>query len=191
MAAKALPCPTVLRLLLDYDPETGEFTWKERASLWFKDGGKFTRKRQASAWNRKCAGTPALTADDGDGYRVGRLFDNLVRAHRVAWAIVHGRWPDKWIDHINGNPADNRIANLREATARQNAQNTRGRSNSSSQYKGVAKQPCGKKWVARIRSQDGKQVHLGVFNTEQEAAVAYNEAALRFRGDWARLNTVA
>ena len=89
----------------------------------------------------------------------------------------------KYVDHINGIRDDNRIENLREATNQQNNFNSGSKEGSSSQYKGVSWHKRGKKWVARY-SLNGKQTHLGLFETEIEAYKAYSEATKKYHKDY-------
>jgi len=100
------------------------------------------------------------------------------RAHRLAWLYVYGKWPDGVIDHINGNPADNRIANLRDVPQAINIQNAYCvKANSVTGYRGVSKSGYGK-----FRAQlivDGVRHYLGVYETPQEAADAYMAAKKR------------
>jgi hypothetical protein len=91
-------------------------------------------------------------------------------------------------DHIDGNPLNNQKSNLRLADARLNAFNRKSQRNSISCYKGVSKSRYG--WRARIMS-EGKSIHVGYFNTEIEAANAYNLAAKKHHGEFARMNEVA
>lgn len=94
----------------------------------------------------------------------------------------------KMIDHINGNPLDNRRVNLRETTYRQNSKNKTKRSlNAASKYRGVYKKQA--KWAAKIMC-DYKNYYLGAFETQEEAAKAYNEKALQFHGEYANLNII-
>lgn len=93
------------------------------------------------------------------------------------------------VDHINGNTLDNRRVNLRYATRSQNNANRHARSKGSSSYKGVCWRPIPRRWKAYIKK-DGQQIHLGYFSTQEDAARAYNKAALRLFGEYARLNEV-
>jgi len=94
------------------------------------------------------------------------------------------------VDHINGNRLDNRKQNLRIVTAQQNAFNRSvNRYKNSSQYKGVFWSKEKKLWLSLIKIK-GKSNHLGYFNTEIDAAIAYNENAKTLFGEYARLNDV-
>lgn len=92
------------------------------------------------------------------------------------------------VDHINGNPLDNRRSNLRLATR---AQNTRNRKKPirgvTSQYKGVTWDKSRNKWLAAIGF-SGRRINLGRFVLEIDAALAYDRAAIRYFGEFARLN---
>jgi hypothetical protein len=89
-------------------------------------------------------------------------------------------------DHINGNRLDNRKCNLRICTHAQNQYNQNIRKNGKSIYKGVSWQ---KPWVASIRI-DSKKYNLGAFASEEEAAFAYNKAAIEYYGEFAKLNII-
>lgn len=118
--------------------------------------------------------------------RVGHLVNGYVRisvepgkflqAHRLAWALVHGKWPDQIIDHINGDRADNRFDNLRDISTKMNIQNQRRASkNNKSGLLGVSWSKTMKRWVARIYY-DRKYHSLGCFDTAEEAHDAYVSA---------------
>lgn len=94
------------------------------------------------------------------------------------------------IDHKNGDRLDNRRNNLRIVTISQNVTNCSGRGGSSG-YKGVFLNKSSKtpSWRALIKAA-GKPIHLGCFKTKEEAAMAYNKAALKYHGEFARLNIV-
>ena len=128
-------------------------------------------------WNTRYAGTRAFTANK-IGYRTGAIQNKLNQAHRVIWAMHHGRWPDGQIDHINGNRSDNRIENLREASAFQNSQNAKRRVDNTSGTAGVSFFKERNQWTARICC-NGKKHHLGYFSSREDASVARLEAEIR------------
>lgn len=150
-----------LRTRLDYNPETGIFTRNPSA---YKTGAK-------SKVGTVCAG----------GYLQIFVLDYPYRAHRLAWFYVYGLWPAEEIDHINGDPLDNRICNLREATHHQNTLNVK--SWASCGYKGVSKKRS--RWIARI-CYNGHQVVLGIFDFPEDAHAAYCAAAVKLHGEFAR-----
>jgi hypothetical protein len=147
-----------LRETLHYDPETGVFTRKVRLA------------------QRHQVGDRADFVVKGGGlagyYRVG-LFSKRYLAHRLAWLYVHGEWPKHDIDHINGNPGDNRIANLRDVPNEINRQNMRAAcKGNSSGYLGVYWNKENRNWVARIQV-NRKGIHIGCFSDPYIAHLAY------------------
>ena len=94
-----------------------------------------------------------------------------------------------WVDHINGNKLDNRRNNLRIVNPSQNSFNRLKNSSNRSGYKGVYLATNKKQWQAEIRA-NGKRQYLGKYSTKEEAAMAYNEAARRMHGKYAKLEKV-
>ena len=119
------------------------------------------------------------------------VLQSRCNSHQIAWYLTYGYWPiDKFIDHIDGDPSNNRISNLRLATRNQNARNQKKNINSdnTSKYKGVSLLR-GNRWVAKIAF-DGKNRGIGTYDTEREAALAYNVRAFELFGEFARLNII-
>lgn len=108
-------------------------------------------------------------------------------AHRVAWFYITGSWPTHTIDHINGDPFDNRFCNLRQATQSQNNMNRRSETGANSKYKGVCWDKSRNKFVAYITI-NRKRKHIGRFDSELDAARAHDEAAQDLHGVFCRLN---
>jgi hypothetical protein len=139
---------------IHYDPHTGLLTWAINAP------GIRAGKRAG------CVGA--------GGYWTVRLNRKQYRAHRLIWRIVHGEWPIGEIDHINGNPLDNRIWNLRVVDRATNAQNMRGahRNNKSSGLLGVTWNKQHKKWQSKIMVNKNFH-HVGLFDSAEDAHAAY------------------
>jgi hypothetical protein len=157
------PTAATLRRTLSYDTETGDWKWRISAG---------TRKEGAPAGNKR-----------PEGYRYIKINRRLYRTSRLAWLYVTGAWPKFEIDHINGDPSDDRWSNLRPATHAQNSKNRKLNVNNSSGYKGVFLNKG--RWRAVINS-DGQRYHLGYFATQAEAAFAYRYAADQLHKDYCR-----
>jgi hypothetical protein len=99
--------------------------------------------------------------------------------------LAHGEWPDKHVDHINGVKTDNRIANLRLATASQNQCNRGVQKRTKSGFKGVYPVAGSSTWFVKIMLR-GESRYLGTFPTPQLAADAYAAAAAEWHGEFAR-----
>ena len=170
-----------LREILDYDPNTGAFSWRPRAAKDFpQDCAPSTPQSLAEMWNKKFAGKPALNYLSKRGYLVGTVKPRTIAAHRAAWAHFHGAWPSAQIDHINGDRTDNRIENLRCVENAINAKNMARSSRNTSGVTGVFWAAHVGKWTAQIWN-DGKARHLGLFDSFAEA-VAVRKRAERDAG---------
>lgn len=155
-----------LREVLNYDPETGEFTWRVNKSSRARIGQRTGSK-------------------DGRGYLHTTIDWKFYDLHRLAWFYVHGHWPAIHIDHINGKRTDNRLVNLREATRSQNQANMKRMSRNRSGYKGIIWERRRHRWSVRI-SKQGKCYYLGQFKSLAEARAVYEAAAIRLNGEFAR-----
>lgn len=126
-----------------------------------------------------------------DGYRAIMVHSELYLAHRLIFLYHHGYLPE-FLDHIDGNPLNNDISNLREVTLQENQMNRKKNKSmngkpTSSKFKGVSWDKLNKKWQAYIYI-DGKQKNLGFFIFEIEAAITYNHAAIETFAEFARIN---
>lgn len=157
------PDISLIRAVLDYDPDSGIFTWK---------APKTARVMGCRAGHLKPT-----------GYRVLRLFNKTYQESHIAWLWCTGGWPPEEIDHINCVRDDNRICNLREATRSQNQRNRRTRFNSRSGMKGVYPNAGG--WQAYI-TVSGRRINLGCYVTKEEASAAYMGAARVLAKEFAR-----
>ena len=144
-----------LKELLNYDPETGVFTW--RVCRYCVQAGETAGYLNPNGY--------IYIKIDGKDYRL----------HRLVWLYVHGIIPKQQLDHINGNRSDNRLVNLRVVTNKQNCENRKQQANNTSGYRGVHWNASANKWVARIRHH-GKRHHVGVFDTAEEAGRAAKAA---------------
>jgi len=145
----------ILKELVSYNAETGELFWKARMSDKTPAGKLAGSKRK-------------------DGYVCITIRGARLTAHRVAWAIHTGSWPKKYIDHINGDPSDNRFVNLRDVSQSENIQNLyAAKSHNKLGLLGVVRDK--KKFAARIVV-DGKRLSLGNFACPQDAHEAYVKA---------------
>ena len=166
-----------LKQILSYDAETGVFTWKVN-----RQPGNGTRNTVGSI-----AGT-LKARNSSHPYLLIWIDGFLYRAHRLAWFYVYGRWPAEGIDHINGDPLDNRIANLRECTQQQNNGNHKALNPlNTSGYRGVTWKRDKRKWKAYINI-NNRQTHLGYFDSAEQAYEAYCAAAVAHFGEFARLD---
>lgn len=152
--------------------------------LYDQDTGLFTRRRAHGRNGCLNKGAKAGTLQN-HGYVAITIDNKRYLAHRLAWLYVYGRWPSKWIDHLNGNRSDNRISNLREVDKQQNQANSKKYKSNSSGKKGVCLHKPSNKFRAYIVL-NRRQKHLGLFDTVEEAYAAYAEAAERLFGKFAR-----
>lgn len=153
------------RELLEYDSNTGVLRWRVTRSGHIKAG--------------EIVGAPRKN----DGYIQFQIDGKEYYAHRVAWLIYYGCWPEHQIDHTNRNKSDNRIENLRLATNSQNVAYA-PKKKTKSGYRGVTWKKGRDKWCAKIRVQ-GKMIHIGYFDDPKVAHEAYKAAAIKHFGEFA------
>lgn len=158
-----------LRELMDYDPATGVFVKRE----YVDHRGRKIRARVVGSVNKK-------------GYVYIRIAGKQYLASRLAWLYMRGCWPDHEIDHKSNIRTDNRFDNLRDATELGNSGNRGPNKNNRCGFKGVFQHRAGK-WCAQI-SLHGKHTHLGVFDTPESAARAYDAASLAHFGEFSKTN---
>lgn len=158
----------LVRACFNYNAKTGRLSWKIEA------GGKLGQG----------IGDEAGSVSKNKRYRRVGIFNQVLFAHRIAWAVHYGEWPLGMIDHINGDGCDNRINNLRLATNSENQANRAAdKTAKHSRFKGVDRTSTSGLWRARCGPK-----HLGVFQSEEDAARAYDLAAVARWGNFAKLN---
>ena len=146
-----------LKKLLHYDPQTGIFKWIGKTYHTMK--------------MRNIAGNVNLS-----GYVIIKIKGKAHKAHRLAWLYVYGVWPSR-IDHINREKSDNRIHNLRIATASENSRNTKLSCRNKSGIKGVMWNRHRQKWYAKIIIK-GNVYNLGAFSSFDDAVFARKKAEI-------------
>jgi hypothetical protein len=155
-----------LRSLLSYNPTTGVFTW-------LVDGRNQHQRAGAKA---------GCLAPDGR-YKIG-IEGKRYLGSRLAVLYMTGQWPPRLVDHINLDASDNRWCNLRDASSSENLHNMRAK-NGRVGLKGVVFDPYTGRYRARIKVHY-KNLHLGRFDTAEEAHAAYVAAAKMYYGEFAR-----
>lgn len=179
MGLKKLPPPDVLNDLLRYDAEVGKLFWRKRSVRWFKASKCRGYERSAEwamrNWNARFAGKEAFTHRDRKGYAKGAVLSINCSAHRVIYALHHGVEVDGFIDHINGDKSDNRIANLRVVSNAENAKNAALYSSNKSGTSGVMWEDSHKAWAVKINI-GGKQRRIGRYKVKADAVAARKNA---------------
>lgn len=163
-----LPLPPFAHLhsRLSYNPDTGDLFWR----AW---------EGHSKQFNGRYAGTKA--ASYSGRYSLVQLDRRRFHTHRIIWKMMTANDPSNDIDHIDGNPHNNRWINLRVVTRAQNTWNARMPRTNTSGYRGVSFFPPCSTWRARIWVA-GKNKTLGYFFTPEEASKAYEAAFEKYRG---------
>jgi hypothetical protein len=154
-----------LKELLHYDPDSGEF------------------RRTVSRGGNVAGSIAGYT--DYRGYIKIVIDETIYLAHRLAWLYMTGEWPKETIDHENHNKQDNRWTNLRPATLNEQQYNKRKQRNNTSGYKNVYWNKRANKWRSYIKV-NNKNLHLGYYNTAEEAYNVYCKAAEEYHKDFAK-----
>lgn len=150
------------------------------------DGTLLWRRRDdmPTQWNNRYVGQTAGTRTR-QGYVQVAICNRVYKMHRVVWAWHTGEWPIGEIDHINGDPGDNRIENLRLATRAENATNRGLQSNNTSGVTGVSWCRQKKMWRSYI-GVSGSFLHIGYFRDKSAAQDAYARASAKYHGAYSR-----
>lgn len=160
-----------VRACFKYFPSTGRLVWRTRPEE------HFVSLNACAVWNSKHADKVA-GSPNSRGYLSTKIQGTLYQNHRLAWVLSYGVWPSDQIDHINGDPSDNRITNLRTVSNTANQRNRKRNQNNSSGVNGVYFHSRDKIWGAFIR-EAGRVRHLGSFPTFEDAAEARRLAEQR------------
>lgn len=164
----------LLRTLLRYDPETGLLFWLPREVSLFEATKNKTAEALCRWWNKRFANKEAFTASGPHGCRHGKIFGTLYYAHRIAWALHYGIWPEE-VDHRNGERGDNRIRNLRDVSHQVNMQNKRLYKSNATGVHGVTFHKGMGMFQAKI-TVNGAVNHIGTFKTKKAAIAARKNA---------------
>ena len=160
-----VPSQSEVSAILEYNQEDGRLIWKVAANSRAAKGSMAGHKRK-------------------DGYMMVSFGGKKYLAHRVIWLLVHGYWP-KYIDHMDGDPGNNRMQNLRECSHSENMRNRKLPKNNTSGVKGVTWHKVYQKWQAQV-GVDGDNVAVGRYDTVDEAAAAVKAAREKFHGMFSR-----
>lgn len=146
------------------------------------NNGNFVRKKTIQS--RSMQGQIAGARSTGNRYIVSVNYKRY-KLHRLIWLWHHGNLP-KEIDHIDGDPSNNKIENLRPASRCENMRNTKIPVTNKSGYKGVSWHRHSNKWIATI-TVENKQIYLGLFDCIEQAHQAYCKASKEKHGDFSRI----
>jgi hypothetical protein len=158
--------PETVRKVLRYDPESGKLFWLTRTADMFEEG-KHSAAHTCAKWNARFSGKEAGSTDPF-GYRHVTIdTDGRFLAHRLIWLLDTGEMPE-FIDHIDGNPANNRRVNLRAVTRTENMRNCTLQARNKSGFPGVWWKEKAKRWRA-TGTLNGHVVYLGSFVNKEDA----------------------
>ena len=166
MFRRDLPSVDELKRLFNYDPVTGQFTWRVKPCRHILIGSVAGTKTRLGYYDVRIERVPYMV-------------------HRLIWKIVTGQKPPDFIDHADRDGTNNAWSNLREATCSQNGFNRKLQKNKSG-AKGVRWNTSSRKWEAIIQA-NYKKHYVGVFDTIAQAATAADHARLNLHGEFARV----
>ncbi len=158
--------------VFDYCEETGWLIFKKRPIEHFKN------KKGMNIYNGRFAGKRAGHLSSS-GYIQVRYKGKVSLAHRIVWEIYYGKEPGGMVDHIDGDPSNNRICNLRIVDRSSNAKNSKRSDSNTSGVTGVSKSFNGERWRSYITSK-GKTISLGVYDEFEDAVNARKEAEMKY-----------
>ncbi len=154
----------------------GTIYWRDRPKSHFK------RHKDYKTWETKCKGKPSGKKNDS-GYLITKLYIRgnyeIYRDHWIIWAMFHNEWPLDQIDHIDHNPLNNKIENLRLSNNKENKKNKGLQSNNKSGVNGVYWSNSCKCWRASIQI-NGKARHIGLYDDIEDAKIARMEKEKEF-----------
>lgn len=163
---EALLSVEYLNKVIDFNPDTGEAFWKKRTPDMFKGRSQALKERSCNFWNRLHAGKPCgAPAREYSNIRIGRY---QYLAHRLFWFMHFGIWPEKEIDHKDGNGRNNCISNLQEVSRKDNLRNVAIGRNNTSGYAGVVFRKDSSKWRVTV-VHNGVPIQGGCFSIKEEA----------------------
>lgn len=171
MKALTLPSQNYIKSVLDYNLETGVFTWKYRNDV-------------PKEWNTRRAGSIAGRTDKR-GYITITIYKRHFYAHRLAWLWMTGECPYDDVDHRDRNPSNNKWSNLRRGSRTQNHGNRAISPKNTSGFKGVSLFKRDGTWRSQIQI-NGENIHLGYYLTPEKAHEVYMKAAKKYFGEFAR-----
>jgi hypothetical protein len=153
-----------LKEILNYNSESGIFTWKNIV--------KPARKKVGDVAGGLCL-----------GYVVIGINGKIYRAHRLAWLYIYGKWPNDQIDHVNGIKNDNRLCNLRECNQSKNNYNRKMQKNNTSGIKGVCKHKD--KWMVQFKI-NKNVMYFGTYDDIEFAELVANEVRAKYHKEFLR-----
>jgi hypothetical protein len=152
-----------LKYLIEYNPETGIFVWRQKRSPKTLPGD--------------------IAGSRSNGYVVIIVDGYKYPAHRLAWLYMTGSWPAIWIDHKDTVRHNNKWDNLREATPAQNRHNSVVSTRNKSGVKGVSFCARNQFWIAQC-CKDGKNIRIGSYKKLEDAAAAHAAFAKQYHGEF-------